>query len=170
MAWSIFERLVKSTKTLLRKQLEKNKLNYEELQTVLCEVETILNNRPLAYYYSDNTEQCLKPNHLLFGRTVKLFDPEPTDITHDKNFHSKKISNITNHFWNDAAMGIRKKNTTAILFLLLPALQRQKNFKHGNYLKQLLFCFLLLDCFYTYLFVFYLCFKSYYFINHKYIR
>ena len=29
-----FERLVKSTKTLLQKQLEKSRLNYEELQTI----------------------------------------------------------------------------------------------------------------------------------------
>ena len=28
-------------KTLLQKQLEKSRLNYEELQTVLCKVETI---------------------------------------------------------------------------------------------------------------------------------
>ena len=65
-----FERLIKSTNTLSRKQLEKSRLNYEELQTVLCEVETILNNRPLTYYYSDNTKQCVTPNHLLFGRTI----------------------------------------------------------------------------------------------------
>ena len=82
----------------MQKQLEKSRLNYEKLQTVLCEVETILNNRPLTYYYSDNTEQCT-PNRLLFGRTIKLFDPEPIDITHGINFHSKKISNIINHFW-----------------------------------------------------------------------
>ena len=45
-----------------------------------------------------------------------------------------------------------------------------KVFKHGNYLKQLLLlCFLLLDCFCTCSLVFYLYFKSYYFINHKYI-
>ena len=60
-------------------------------------METILINGPS--YYSDNTEQWVTPNHLLFGRTIKLFDPEPTDITHDINFHSKKISNIKNHFW-----------------------------------------------------------------------
>ena len=65
-----FDWLVKSTETLLREQLEKSRLNYEELQTVLCEVETILNNRPLTYYYSDNTKQCVTPNHLLFGRTI----------------------------------------------------------------------------------------------------
>ena len=89
-----FAGLVKSTKTLLRKQLEKSRLNYEELQTVLCEVETILNNRPLTYYYSDNTEQCLTPKNLLFVRTIKLFDPEPINITHDIHFHSKKMGNI----------------------------------------------------------------------------
>ena len=44
----------------------------------------------------DNTEQCLTPNHLLFGRKIKLFDPEPIDITHNINFHCKKISNIIN--------------------------------------------------------------------------
>ena len=78
--------------------MEISRLNNEELQTVLCEVETIHNNRPLTYYYSDNTEQCPTPNHLLFGRTIKLFDPEPIEITHDINLHSKKIRNI-NHFW-----------------------------------------------------------------------
>ena len=83
----------------MQKQLEKSRLNYEKLQTVLCEVETILNNRPLTYYYSDNTEQCITPNRLLFGRTIKLFDPELTDITHGINFHSKKISSIIYHFW-----------------------------------------------------------------------
>ena len=57
-------------------------------------METILNNRPLTYYYSDNTEQCLTPNYVLFGRTKKLFDPKPTDITQDINFDSKNIGNI----------------------------------------------------------------------------
>ena len=83
----------------MQKQLEKSRLNYEKLQTVLCEVQTTLNNRPLTYYYSDNTEQYITPNRLIFGRTIKLFDPQPTDITHGINFHSKKISNIINHFW-----------------------------------------------------------------------
>ena len=61
----LFERLVRSTKILLRKKLGNLKLNYEQLQTVLLEIETILNNRPLTYYYADENEQYLTPNHML---------------------------------------------------------------------------------------------------------
>ena len=41
-----FERIVRSTKTLLRKTLQTAKLTYDELQTVLYEVEQIINNYP----------------------------------------------------------------------------------------------------------------------------
>ena len=63
-----FERLVKSTKELLRTQLRNLRLNYEELQTILFEVELILNYRPITYYCSDDREECLTPKHMLFGR------------------------------------------------------------------------------------------------------
>ena len=43
-----FERLVRSTKILLTKELRNMKLNYEQLQTVLLEIETILHNRSLT--------------------------------------------------------------------------------------------------------------------------
>ena len=60
--------------------------------------------------------------------------------------------------------------TFAVVKVRYGGITTTKVFKYGNYLKQLLLlCFLLLDCFYTCSLVFYLCFKSYYFINHKYI-
>ena len=61
------ESIVRSTKTLLRKTLKTAKLLYEELQTVLYEVEQIINDRPITYYCSDSEESCLTPNHLLYG-------------------------------------------------------------------------------------------------------
>ena len=61
-----FERLVRSTRILLRKELENLKLNYEQLQTLPLEIETILNNRPLPYYYADENEPCLTPNHVIW--------------------------------------------------------------------------------------------------------
>ena len=93
-----FERLVKSTKSLLKKELYHFKLNYNELQTILFEVEGILHNRPLIYYYADNNETCITPNHFLFRRVLTSFDLEksktliaPVDLTSQTN----KLNNIS---------------------------------------------------------------------------
>ena len=40
------------------------------MQTVLFEVEMILNNRPLTYVYTDKIENALTPNNLLFSRIL----------------------------------------------------------------------------------------------------
>ena len=44
-----FERMVGSVKRCLRKVLGSAKLSYIELETLLCEVESTLNSRPLTY-------------------------------------------------------------------------------------------------------------------------
>ena len=44
--------------------------HFEELQTVLIEVELIINNKPLTYIYPNSIETCFTPNHLLFGRQL----------------------------------------------------------------------------------------------------
>ena len=68
------------------------------LQTVLYEVEQIISNRPMTYYYSDNKESCLTPNHLLHGRTVKnsnlLRDSTPGEVITPNKRH-----NLLSHFW-----------------------------------------------------------------------
>ena len=51
-------------------------LNCEELQIVLLETEAILNNRPLKRYFHEELEDYLSPNCMLFGKLLKLFDPE----------------------------------------------------------------------------------------------
>ena len=45
----------------------------------------------------------MTPNHLLFGRQLKLFNPDPFEISYtpaDLNVHSRKINNILNRFWD----------------------------------------------------------------------
>ena len=72
------------------------------MQTVLFEVEAILNNRLLTYYYKDDGEECLTPNHLLLGGQLKLFNPDLFGISNtpaDLNVHARKINNILNHCW-----------------------------------------------------------------------
>ena len=65
-----FERVVKSVKDLLIKDLKGSRLSYEEMRTVLFECEAILNNRPLTFIYPTELTSCLTPNHLLYGRVI----------------------------------------------------------------------------------------------------
>ncbi|GBM58831.1 hypothetical protein AVEN_179368-1 [Araneus ventricosus] len=67
-AWwcGFYERLVKTVKELLRKILGKALLTFEELSTILSEVEVIVNNRPLTYVENDPGEpEPLTPAHFL---------------------------------------------------------------------------------------------------------
>ena len=66
-----FERLVRSVKDLLIKNLKGSRLLYEEMQTVLFECEAILNNGPLTYINLTDLTSCLTPNHLLYGRVIQ---------------------------------------------------------------------------------------------------
>ena len=52
-----FERMVQCTKGCLKKTLGSARLTYEELLTVLTEVEGVLNSRPLTYVYGDDIEE-----------------------------------------------------------------------------------------------------------------
>jgi hypothetical protein len=73
-AWwgGFYERLVKSVKECLRKIIGKALLSYEEMSTLLVEVETVLNLRPLTYVYNEKDEPCpLTPMHFLnFGKEI----------------------------------------------------------------------------------------------------
>ncbi|GFX93937.1 integrase catalytic domain-containing protein [Trichonephila clavipes] len=52
--WGGFwERLIGLVKRTLRKTLGKTSLNYEEMYTVLCDCESLINSRPLTYVTDD---------------------------------------------------------------------------------------------------------------------
>ena len=60
----IFERMIKSTKRCLRKTIGQASLTYDELLTVVIEVEAVLNSRPLSYILADDLDEPLTPSHL----------------------------------------------------------------------------------------------------------
>ena len=77
-----FKRDVSSVKTCLKKILGKASLSFEELTTMLAEVEAVLNSRPLSYVHEDASEpQPLTPSHFLVGKrlTSLPFQREPFD-------------------------------------------------------------------------------------------
>ena len=67
-----YERLVRSVKLSLRKVLSTSFVSFEELQTILCEVEQIINGRALVYISECDLEDDLTPFHLMLGRDISL--------------------------------------------------------------------------------------------------
>ena len=67
-----WERLVQSTKRCLKKTIGRTSLTFEELHTVVVEIESTLNNRPLSYVYDDieGISSCLTPADLIYGHRL----------------------------------------------------------------------------------------------------
>ena len=65
----LYERLIKEIKTTLYKTLGKTHLLYDQLETVILDIDRHLNNRPLTYVESSQEEeQILTPNKILWGQ------------------------------------------------------------------------------------------------------
>ena len=71
--WGGFwERLVRSIKRPLKKVLGRSPLNFEELRTVLVEIESVINSRPITYMYDDedSISYPLTPSDLIYGLRI----------------------------------------------------------------------------------------------------
>lgn len=76
-------------------------LNDENLSTLMCEVESILNNRPLTAVSSDPGDlEALTPNHLLLARSGVTFPPGlfTKDDLYEKR-RWRQIQYLANLFW-----------------------------------------------------------------------
>lgn len=77
-----WERLIGLTKTALKKVLGRAHINLVTLQTLVVEIETILNNRPLTYVSDDPKDmEPLTPSHLLYGHQIAFL---PYNVSPDE--------------------------------------------------------------------------------------
>ena len=65
-----YERLVGSIKRCIKKVIGNAKLSFDELGTILTEVEGTLNSRPITYVYDEVDAHPLTPSHLVYGRRL----------------------------------------------------------------------------------------------------
>jgi len=97
----LWEAAVKSAKFHLYRVVGNANLTLEEAQTVLCEIEAVMNSRPLTPLSEDpNDFSCITPGHFLIGTALNSF-PTP-DLTEEKEgrlLRWQRVEQICQHFW-----------------------------------------------------------------------
>ena len=88
-------------KRSLRKILFQSTVNYEELLTIVTEIEGIINCRHLTYIYNNNTE-VVTPSHLIYG--CRLLSKPSNDKPHNFNVENrtrrmKHLRTLIQHNW-----------------------------------------------------------------------
>ena len=75
-----FERLIGVMKQALNKSTGHGNLPWKELEEVLLDVETTVNNRPLSYVEDDVQMPVLTPNSMQFGQPNTTSEEEEAEI------------------------------------------------------------------------------------------
>ena len=74
-----WERMIGLTKQAVKKTLGRAFVSLRQLETIVVEIEAMLNDRPLAYVSPDLSDpEPLTPLHFLCGRRIRLV-PHPLD-------------------------------------------------------------------------------------------
>ncbi|CAG7825062.1 unnamed protein product [Allacma fusca] len=98
----LWEAGVKSVKHHLRRTLGETPLNFEEYATLLAQVESCLNSRPLCPASADpNDFTALSPGHFLTGSPlVAIPEPDYTHVKVNRLSRWQHLQYMQQHFWN----------------------------------------------------------------------
>ena len=99
-----YERLVRTVKLSLKKVLGKSFATFEELQTILCDVEAVINSRPLVYLSCDDIDEAVTPYHLIYGRTLvnhtRIVEPIIDFTVDDCRKRILHVRKLMRDFWS----------------------------------------------------------------------
>lgn len=92
---------MKSAKHHLKRVLADTPLTYEELYTVITQVESVLNSRPLSPLSDDPSElTALTPGHFLIGDSLAaVAEPELLTVRTNRLSRWQHLQQMTQHFW-----------------------------------------------------------------------
>ncbi|XP_052744237.1 uncharacterized protein LOC128199305 [Bicyclus anynana] len=98
----IFEAVIKSAKTHLYRVIGETILTFEELATVFCRIEAVLNSRPLCPLSSDpNDLEVLTPGHFLIGQPLRALPEYPfRDAKTSRLTRFELLQQMTQNFWH----------------------------------------------------------------------
>ena len=104
-----FDRLVGISKSALYKVLGRSKLSFREVETMLIQVEGLMNNRRLTYQTDELESEPLTPNHMIFGYALPNIANDANDANEEMsddeessarvNKRLKYVSTIKAHLW-----------------------------------------------------------------------
>lgn len=97
----LWEAAVKSAKHHLTRIVGQAHLTFEELQTVLSEIEAILNSRPITPLSEDpNDLSYLSPGHFLVGTALNSFPCRDfSEINENRLLRWQRVEQLRQHFW-----------------------------------------------------------------------
>lgn len=98
----LWEAGVKSVKFHLKRVVKNALLTYEELYTILTQIEAMINSRPMYPMSSDPNDFCpLTPGHFLIGRSLLAApDQNVSDVQENRLSRFQRVQQIAQHFWN----------------------------------------------------------------------
>ncbi|XP_055605004.1 uncharacterized protein LOC129753231 [Uranotaenia lowii] len=98
----LWEAAVKVAKRHLYRQLGNIRLSFEDMVTVLTEIEAAMNSRPLVPMSEDpNDLSCLTPAHFLIGSTMHaLQEPDLTSFPDNNLDHYQSLQKAVQQFWH----------------------------------------------------------------------
>lgn len=97
----LWESGVKSAKYHLTRTMKSALLNYEEMVTLLCRIEAVLNSRPMTPLSSDPSDyEALTPGHFLIGGPITAPpEPDSSDLPLNRLQNFKLIQSRLQIFW-----------------------------------------------------------------------
>ena len=117
-----WERMVKMVKRTLKKTLDRSTLNYEEMNTLLVEVERVINSRPITYVYDDKeaVSNALTPSYLINGRSISTipncqnYDVVSTNqtLTRRSRHHRQLLQQFLKRWRRDYLSSLRESHKT----------------------------------------------------------
>ena len=98
-----YERLIGVMKNLLKKAMGKARLTYDEMLTILIEIESIINSLPLTYMSDNHDERFTRPFHVIYGRHINekcyKYDARNEIISNQsREDFSSKLTNVKSYF------------------------------------------------------------------------